>query len=409
MDDTVLGVGATAQTEADALLRGAALLLRRDLDGLAAQITGRLVPDQPDPAGGPQPTGALRELVGAVLSVGLDELADPATAQVDGPVREIGRRRALQGVPLDALLHAFATGWTVLWQQLVDQVAAYRPDRIHLMAQASHRMWGIRDRNAGLLTEAYRDTLGDQAVEPVARARTLLVSLLGGTADSLEIGGAAAVLGVPRTGRFAVVVTHGRSVPHSFDAAGLLRDGLGSRLLRAPRADGETLVVLLGRVPLGLVTAALAEVPRLRAGVGPVVGGLAELHRAARLAEAALATCTGASGVALWDDRMTAGLVAASPELGGALLAATLGPVLALGEPERDVLLDTLAAWLDCDGSSQSAGVRLDCHRNTVLNRLRRLEQLTRRRLSRPLDVVELALALDAHRFAGTESRPGTP
>ncbi|MFD8590699.1 helix-turn-helix domain-containing protein [Streptomyces sp. NPDC059637] len=63
------------------------------------------------------------------------------------------------------------------------------------------------------------------------------------------------------------------------------------------------------------------------------------------------------------------------------------------------MILSTLEAWLAADGSALRAGSRLFCHRNTVLNRLRRYEQLTGRSLGRPQDLVELVLALEAHRL----------
>lgn len=40
----------------------------------------------------------------------------------------------------------------------------------------------------------------------------------------------------------------------------------------------------------------------------------------------------------------------------------------------------------------------MDCHRNTVLNRLRRLELLTGRRLAHPRELVDLTLAVDTLR-----------
>src|SRR5690606_13037153 len=69
----------------------------------------------------------------------------------------------------------------------------------------------------------------------------------------------------------------------------------------------------------------------------------------------------------------------------------------------RDVLLTTLETWLECDGSAARAADRLFCHRNTVLNRLRKIEQLTGRTLTRPGDLVELALALSALRLHGPD------
>ncbi|BFO18839.1 hypothetical protein SHKM778_52270 [Streptomyces sp. KM77-8] len=88
-----------------------------------------------------------------------------------------------------------------------------------------------------------------------------------------------------------------------------------------------------------------------------------------------------------------------SPELGAALVERLLGPLAHLEPADAEVLLDTLATWLACDGSAQRASRRLYCHRNTVLNRLRRYEQLTGRSLSRPTDLTETTLALTARNF----------
>ncbi|WP_372343274.1 PucR family transcriptional regulator, partial [Streptomyces sp. KL116D] len=136
-----------------------------------------------------------------------------------------------------------------------------------------------------------------------------------------------------------------------------------------------------------------------RIGVSPAVDGLAAVGGARRLAETALRICPAAGGTVLLDEELPAALVAAAPVLGGLLADQVLGPLLALSPADRTLLLDTLDAWLDCDGSAQRAAARLYCHRNTVLNRLRRCEQLTGRSLTRPTDLVELALALSAHRL----------
>lgn len=86
-------------------------------------------------------------------------------------------------------------------------------------------------------------------------------------------------------------------------------------------------------------------------------------------------------------------LVAAEAELAARLRQVVLGPVLALPVEDRRTLMTTLGTWLACQGSTTYAAQRLYCHRNTVSNRLRRLEQLTGRSLTDPRHVVELALA----------------
>jgi DNA-binding PucR family transcriptional regulator len=60
------------------------------------------------------------------------------------------------------------------------------------------------------------------------------------------------------------------------------------------------------------------------------------------------------------------------------------------------MLLDTFAAWLAEGGSTHRAATTLFCHRNTVINRIRRFERLTKRSLAVPADLLELVLALEA-------------
>ncbi|MGW5799620.1 helix-turn-helix domain-containing protein [Streptomyces bacillaris] len=100
------------------------------------------------------------------------------------------------------------------------------------------------------------------------------------------------------------------------------------------------------------------------------------------------------------DERWSAVLVAGAPELSARLLAEVFGPLLALAPAERALLVRTLDAWLECGGSVGRAAVRLRCHRNTVFNRLRRLERLTSRSLSHPCELVETVLALEALRWS---------
>ena len=130
-----------------------------------------------------------------------------------------------------------------------------------------------------------------------------------------------------------------------------------------------------------------------------MVDGLASVGDARRLAETALRTCPASGGTVLLDEHLPAALVVSSPGLGTALADRVLGPLDRLDPADRDVLIETLTAWLDSDGSAQRAGAKLYCHRNTVLNRLRRFEQLTGRCLTRPSDAVEVSLALAARRL----------
>ncbi|GAA2925313.1 PucR family transcriptional regulator [Streptomyces argenteolus] len=229
------------------------------------------------------------------------------------------------------------------------------------------------------------------------RGEVLLDALLDGRSAPGLAARAAAGLDVPEQGRYAVVVLR-RGAP-----AGQVMDADGLRFFRRVRADGELVVVALGdRDPAGLATLMARWCPG-PGGIGPVADGLAGLGTARRLAEVALLTCQpNEEGIVRLEERMPAALVVSQPELAARLVADVFGPLLALDPADRALLVRTLDAWLECGGSAGRAAGRLYCHRNTVLNRLRRLEQLTSRSLSRPRELVEMMLALDAFRLSAS-------
>ncbi|MEW1614857.1 MULTISPECIES: helix-turn-helix domain-containing protein [unclassified Streptomyces] len=220
------------------------------------------------------------------------------------------------------------------------------------------------------------------------RAGALLRPLLAGSAQPHQVRRAARELGLPERGRYAVVV---------LGAPVAVPEGGEARWCWC----GEAGVVLLGPGGLARPVARLVEAGAGPGGVSPVVGGLAELGSARRLAGAALLTCEPGTGeIVPLDERLSAALVASRPELSARLLAEVFGPLLVLAPAERALLVGTLEAWLECVGSVGRAAARLRCHRNTVFNRLRRLERLTSRSLTHPRELVETVLALDALRLS---------
>ncbi|WP_251057284.1 helix-turn-helix domain-containing protein [Streptomyces sp. ISL-94] len=267
---------------------------------------------------------------------------------------------------------------------------------------------------ADAVSESYRRTEAARTDRDRERRAALLDALLDGAGgDGPAASEAAAQLGLPARGRFAVVVVAAADGPsHPAQRPGATG---APRVLWRVRAGGESGLVELGHHPLESVRDLLAPLG-VRAGVSPVVEAPAELARAHRLAALALRTAPASGGprTALLDEGLPAALVAAQAELAGRLRKVVLGPVLALPAEDRRLLLTTLGTWLACRGSTTSAAQRLYCHRNTVSNRLRRLEQLTGRSLADPRHVVELTLAHAAvvqHAAAepATAGPPGAP
>ncbi|MQY07719.1 PucR family transcriptional regulator [Actinomadura macrotermitis] len=318
----------------------------------------------------------------------------PAT---NAPARRNARRRALQGVPVDALLQAYRIGIRVLWEEFTVEAEKLPDITLEEMAQASTAMWTMADTTSQAVNEVYRDTMVGLARDD-ERQRLVLLSALfeGRVADWVMLGGTGRALGLPERGPYL-----GVAASHHDDVAalerGLLRQGLRSAW--QPRADELAGIVAVPQpADAALALTTLDGLVSGRAGVSPPYSGLrdtADGLRLALLARAALPA--GSRGAATLDERPVAALVAASPDLAGRLITAVLRPVL--DHPDHEALLEALEVWLETGGSTAEVAARLFCHRNTVRNRLDRVERLTGRSLSRPADIATLYAALWAHRL----------
>ncbi|MFG2500518.1 PucR family transcriptional regulator [Streptomyces sp. NPDC048441] len=313
--------------------------------------------------------------------------------------RQIAVLRAERGLPLDALLHAFRLGGAMVWQGLVEEVARGNPDDMGLLIHVATDVWNFVDEHCGVVADSYRRTERRLAWQHEDRLRLLTAGLLDGSARLTDLPTAADVLGLPEDGWYAVIALAGEESSLTLPT--------GTRMLRHAAAGVQYVLVLLGdtdadpAAELAALAAGLDLAAGARAGIGSPVAGLAAVPHARRLADTSLRTCPRSGGAVLLDERLPDALVVSSPELAEALTERVLGPLRALDPADRDLLLATLAVWLETDGSAQRAGARLYCHRNTVLNRLRRVEQLTGRSLTRVGDMVEFSLALGASRLLG--------
>ncbi|WP_069918863.1 helix-turn-helix domain-containing protein [Streptomyces subrutilus] len=326
--------------------------------------------------------------------------------------RATGTLRAEQGLPLASLLRAYRSGGRLLWAALTEAVAAHDRSALPRLLPGVSALWDVLDQMTDAVSESYRRTEAARSDRDRERRAALLDVLLDGppAPGGPTASDAAAQLGLSERGRFAVFVVAADGSPGAAAAADKPA-AAAPRVLWRIRAGGETGLVELGHHPLETVREMLAPLG-VRAGVSPVVEAPAELARAHRLAALALRTAPESAGprTALLDEGLPAALVAAQAELAGRLRTVVLGPVLALPAEDRGLLLTTLGTWLACQGSTTYAAQRLYCHRNTVSNRLRRLEQLTGRSLADPRHVVELALAhaAVAQRAASATARAGS-
>ena len=394
---------ARQQAPPEVVAMGRALVA--DLDRLTDLLVEAIVEEDPHYSGLTTPREDLwRSCSDNLLRVLTVLTGDVDTDDVFDAPRETGSRRAQQGMPVQSVLHAYRVGFRVIWDGLMTQ-ARHREGGLEVLAEAATTVWEIVDEFSSSVGDAYRSTEASIARRDDRRREALLDAVLEGRGtDRAVAADASAALDLPEHGRFVVIVLEASEGGRSGGDALAVR---GLRAVWRARAGRDVGLVSIGRSSPGEVCAALAVIPASRAGVSPVVEGLADVDVALRQAETALrALPPSETGVVELDAGLPGALLVTAPDLSARLVHRAIGGVLALEVDERDLLLETLTAWLDTGGSAGQTASRLYCHRNTVLNRLRRLEALTGRSVERVDHLVEWSLALLAMRLLPQNDLP---
>jgi purine catabolism regulator len=177
---------------------------------------------------------------------------------------------------------------------------------------------------------------------------------------------------------------------------GLRRRGIDHLLIRR----GEVFLVLLSGAepdarPVATVRSRLGSASAV--GVSNVLGDQLRVPDAAREAMWALAVAAGrADGIAHYGGAAPLPALR-DPAEAQALVDRTLGSLIKYDRSTNGELLRSLAAFLACRRSWQRTAERLSVHRQTVVYRMERVEQITGRTLTETADIAELWLALSAH------------
>lgn len=325
---------------------------------------------------------------------------DPASAEAAvGPIardpayaaaRATGRRRAEQGLPLDDVLRSFRMGGRILWEDLLDEGRDLEPDDVRRIGSA---LWMVVDQTSAQVAVAYHEHLRSTLRADEQLRAELWEGVLGGRAqDHAFAVRVAQVLDLPLDGDFVVVsavdvdpiAAEQSLAPHASAWVRRTREVVGLVALRSRDAIDAHASLRAMAVSADSVVGSSGVVH----GLGEIAVGL----RQAGLARASVAA--PGAGFAAFDDRLPEMLLLSSPEIGERLVEIWLAPVLRLPRAEAGALLDTLTAWVASGGSASRTAELVPCHRNTVLNRLRRVSDITGRPLDEAMPPVDLVLAL---------------
>jgi hypothetical protein len=335
------------------------------------------------------------------LSYVLGQLAGEPTIGIEVP-RATGIRRGETGVPLSAVLQAFRIGGRLIWDILIEHANEHTRD---VLLRSAADIWAVSDDLAAAATEGYRTASADRARQDSQLRSALLNGLLDGRlGDGSQLWESAALLKLPQHGAFVVVAAECPAPGQ--EALPEIEDRLRRHdVVSAWRLDAELqegLVSLRPRFGLQQLCTELEPIASGRVGLSEPYPSLDQAPTALRQAQLACAAATpGTNGLIRFDDEPIAVLLVSAPDASLSVARRLLGPVLDLPDSDRILLIDTMRTWLAEAGSTSAAAGRLHVHRNTVRYRLRRLEELTGRKLTDPLDVSELHIALECARMLG--------
>ncbi len=317
-------------------------------------------------------------------------------AECDDVAAAIGAHRAVQGVPLEAMLRTFRLGGRIIWEALLDRAGALPAADLREMGTT---MWAVIDGMSSSLVTSYRGAELDRVRRDERRRHALIEDVLAGRGrDARFAQRASRELNIPVTGDYLVVAARGDVHPLRLGTETALA-AHGYRSVWHDHGDHTVGIVALEQLAPEHLSTVLTPLVRGRAALSPTITGIADIDTGHTLATLALDTLADdARGVVVsLHDRYPEALILRSPDLAQLLVGRLLGPVLDLPAKDADLMLTTLRVWLAEGCSAAHAASVLHCHRNTVLNRLQRIATL----LGRPLDGqrfhLELSLALLAH------------
>ena len=318
----------------------------------------------------------------------------------------IGTRRALQGVGVDAVIRSWRTAEQLIEQRLVGLEGEVAPgELLTAVIKLGVLVSALTDRSVA----AYR-RVQQEVTSHYDRLTTDLVARIVSNAglSASEVQQRAEVVGAdPGAEYAAVAIGFGASVvePVTMQAQRDLLGYLGMRV------TGRVLIGSLDDAPLLLVPTVSGQLTHLHGmlvaalrrsstqNAAPVVGMAASATRLSTAHDAAhearmsvqVGILLGRQGqVVRYSDVAVEALLLRSPDT-ARMVADRLHPIL--GRPE---LVDTLRAWLDCGQSAREAARRLYVHPNTVPHRLRTTGRLLARSLDGSDDLLDLRLALRA-------------
>ncbi|MDR7083827.1 hypothetical protein J2X01_003127 [Arthrobacter ginsengisoli] len=309
---------------------------------------------------------------------------------------DLGSKRARAGIPPESLTSAVRLDFSILWADLLEIAA---PEDAALLASRVDQVWRVVDEFAirthmSYLTERVRMAQEESSIQREFIARLFNQSTLSAE-TSAQVGSA---LGIGPDSRCGLVAASGEPGVRLRAAATQFGSGQRRHRLFLHESGGNTYLFWpLPPRPARATRSMALQLPPLLAdipcGYVPEVNGLRSLPAAARTAESLAALLRPADSGPVSADAAWTRLAQQNLQDAGLDLAAQLDEAMEeCRGGERERLTETVRHYLST-GNITATAEQLFCHRNTILNRLNRFEELTGIDLTVPAQAARLVVA----------------
>ncbi|TDW30068.1 PucR family transcriptional regulator [Cryobacterium psychrophilum] len=302
----------------------------------------------------------------------------------------VGVSRARAGIPIESLMTAIRLDFSILWGELTS--IADDADA-GLLVRHTDRVWDMVDSYASQTQTTYMAERERMHNEESSVRQGYVAALFGEMRPPAEmLSHIADELRIAETAPLCVALAIGKEMA-----------GLRVVVASAAQRDAEIFTHHLGdglvafwpcdERPGSAVQEAASQISNLRLGLLKAVQGIADLPDAARLARELAHLLTPEDSEALTMPVAWARIARLRLAASGSPITADVDAALArCGVGERARLIEGVRVYLS-SGSIAASAEALFCHRNTLMNRLRRFADVTGVDVTVPQQAARLVVA----------------
>lgn len=286
--------------------------------------------------------------------------------------RELGRMRAAQALPVDALVGAYHIGYRELWNALSTQVEGKPAATAQALLGTATNLWRWIHEITTAVTDTYAEATRARDLEAIRLNQRFAELLAVEDQDSEELAQVGRALGFESEGEFQAIVASIDPVDPQTLAhlQAELRSLVG--VARPLPAAKNTIIILQDVAPDSIVRLLAAAEASVRVGIGLARRGFMGAHLSIGDAERVFDLTSRTKPVARFSDEWHEAVIRQSSE--------RLRPVLEEGATvaERHPhLAEAVVAFGDSGFSVAEAARAISLHANTVVYRLGRWRTLT--------------------------------